>query len=98
MQAWWLPTKACDLYLRRLHSGFPRGPERKKGGWEFCARCRQGRGGLAHCGPEQHETVRHACESCPEPGGAAEIMRIVTDCWQEATGEFTMSSLAHEEK
>ena len=86
-QAWWLPTKACDLYLRRLHSGFQRGPERKKGGWEFCARCRQGRGGLAHCGPEQHETVRHACESCPEPGGAAEIMRVVTDCWEEVTGE-----------
>jgi hypothetical protein len=37
-QAWWLPTKACDLYLRRLHSGFPRGPERKKGGWDFWAK------------------------------------------------------------
>ena len=38
-QAWWLPGRVRDLYLRVLHSGFLSGPEKQRGGWEYCPRC-----------------------------------------------------------
>ena len=77
-QAAWLPGQARDSYRRRLLSADYMGPEKCSQGWEFCARCRLACGGLAACTPAQHEDVLHACELCPAPGGAAEIMLIVT--------------------
>ena len=87
-QAAWLPGQARDSYRRRLLSADYIGPEKCSQGWEFCARCRVACGGLAACTPAQHEDVLHACELCPAPGGAAEIMLIVTQCWEATTGEL----------
>ena len=86
-QVEWLPGQARNVYLRRLHSADFMGPQRCSGGWEFCARCRAQRGGLSQCAEAQHESAVHAHEQCPATGGTAEIMRIVTRCWEEATGE-----------
>jgi len=86
-QVEWLPGQARDIYMRRLHSADYMGPQRCKDGWEFCARCRVHLGGLAHCTEAQHEDALHAHELCPAPGGAAEVMRIITRCWEDATGE-----------
>lgn len=85
-QVEWLPGGARDAYLRRLHSGYPIGPEKRKDGWEVCARCRKMHG-LAHCTAAHHETICHACIDCPAPGGAAEVMKVLTDCWERVTGE-----------
>ena len=87
-QAAWLPGQARDSYRRRLLSADYIGPERCSQGWEYCARCRVACGGLPACTPAQHEDVRHACELCPAPGGAAEIMLIITQCWEATTGEL----------
>ena len=76
----WLPGRAIDVYQRRLHSGFPAGPEKRKDGWAFCARCRQSLG-LSQCTAAQHEGVIHMCESCPSPGGATEVLAV---CCTEA--------------
>tara|TARA_B110001450_G_scaffold178817_1_gene167056 strand:- start:229 stop:2817 length:2589 start_codon:yes stop_codon:yes gene_type:complete len=82
----WLPGNALDLYRRRLHSGFLMGPEKLRHGWQYCLRCACAHG-LDRCGPHQHEDVLHACQTCPSPGGAHEIMATVYRCWHRATGE-----------
>ena len=82
----WLPGRARDAYARRLNSGYARGPEKKKGGWEMCPRCRQAIG-LAQCTAAQHEDILHACQTCPQPGGAADVMTVLCDNWKRVTRE-----------
>ena len=82
----WLPGRAIDVYQRRLHSGFPAGPGKRKDGWEFCARCRQSLG-LSQCTAAQHEGVIHMCESCPSTGGPAEVLAVLYSGWERLTGE-----------
>ena len=62
------------------------GPEKTSRGWQYCLRCACVHG-LDRCGPDQHEDVLHACQTCPSPGGAREIMETVYRCWHRATGE-----------
>ena len=62
------------------------GPEKTSRGWQYCLRCACVHG-LDRCGPDQHEDVLHACQTCPSPGGAQEIMETVYRCWHRATGE-----------
>jgi len=82
----WLPGRALDVYQRRLHSGFPAGPGKRKDGWEFCARCRQSLG-LSQCTAAQHEGVIHMCESCPSTDGPAEVLAVLYSGWERLTGE-----------